>query len=321
MTRPFNILFLCTGNSARSILAEAIMNRVGAGRFVAYSAGSMPNGVVQPKALELLSRLGYPLEGLRSKSWDEFAAPGAPKLDFVITVCDNAAGEVCPVWPGQPITAHWGMPDPAAATGSAVQIALAFADAYRVLKNRIELLASLPFDKLDGLAIKTGLNAISRQPEIARAPDDASLEAISPEDPESAPLFDTLLDWLTAAGLPTGDLAVDEPRYFVLRSSDGRPLAFGGLAGSDADVLLRSLVVDPAQRHSGHGARMLSGLAAIARASGAERLWLLTTDASSWFGSAGWRPLDRSAAPGAVRRFGQFSGVCPDSAALMVRDL
>ena len=158
--KAFNILFLCTGNSARSILAEAIMNKVGAGKFVAYSAGSMPKGEVHPKALELLSGLGYPTAALRSKSWDEFAAPGAPELDFIITVCDNAAGEVCPIWPGQPMTAHWGIPDPAAVEGSPVEINFAFNDAYRVLNNRLTLFASLPFEGLDRLSLKRRMDEI-----------------------------------------------------------------------------------------------------------------------------------------------------------------
>ncbi len=162
MGAPYTILFLCTGNSARSILAEAIMNQIGAGKFVAYSAGSMPKGAVHPEALKLLERMGHPTTGLRSKSWDEFAQPGAPQLDFVITVCDNAAGEVCPYWPGQPVTAHWGMPDPAAVTGSEAEVALAFADAYRVLSNRLKLLAGLPLDKLDPLSLKHRVSEIGR---------------------------------------------------------------------------------------------------------------------------------------------------------------
>ena len=160
MSRPFNILFLCTGNSARSILAESIMNRVGAGKFVAYSAGSIPRGEVHRSALDLLSRLGDPTAGLRSKSWDEFAAPGAPKLDFVITVCDNAAGEVCPIWPGQPMTAHWGIPDPAAVEGTPVEVSFAFNDAYRSLHNRLSLFANLPFESLDRLSLKQRLDEI-----------------------------------------------------------------------------------------------------------------------------------------------------------------
>jgi len=165
MSRAFNILFLCTGNSARSILAEAIMNKAGAGKFFAYSAGSMPKGKLHPKALELLSRLDYPTAGLRSKSWDEFAAPGAPELDFVITVCDNAAGEVCPIWPGQPMTAHWGIPDPAAVEGAPVEVNFAFNDAYRVLNNRLTLFASLPFESLDRLSLKRRIDEIGTKTE------------------------------------------------------------------------------------------------------------------------------------------------------------
>ncbi|MBL6852150.1 MAG: arsenate reductase ArsC [Alphaproteobacteria bacterium] len=160
--RPFNVLFLCTGNSARSILAEAILNKVGKGKFAAYSAGSQPKGSVNPHALSLLKRLGYATEGFRSKNWEEFAAAGAPHLDFVFTVCDNAANEVCPVWPGQPMTAHWGIPDPAAAEGSESQKDAAFADAYLQLKRRIELFANLPVRSLDRLSLKEHLDRIGR---------------------------------------------------------------------------------------------------------------------------------------------------------------
>ena len=152
--KPYNVLFLCTGNSARSILGEAIIDQIGGGRFKGFSAGSTPKGAVHPQALNLLRGMGMDVTGFRSKSWDEFAAPGAPPLDFVITVCDNAAGEVCPLWPGQPITAHWGMPDPTAVAGEPAAIALAFADAYRMLANRIRLFTSLPVESLDRLAIK-----------------------------------------------------------------------------------------------------------------------------------------------------------------------
>ena len=162
MSRPYNILFLCTGNSARSILAEAITNRLGAGRLLAFSAGSMPKAEVNPHAITLLKRLGYPTDGLRSKSWDEFAAPGAPALDFVFTVCDNAAAEVCPIWPGQPMTAHWGLADPAAASGSDAEIAVAFAEAYRQLNNRISTFASLPIASLDALSLQRRLDEIGR---------------------------------------------------------------------------------------------------------------------------------------------------------------
>jgi arsenate reductase len=160
MTQPLNVLFLCTGNSARSIMAEALMNHLGARRFRAFSAGSMPKGEVNPHALPLVRALGFKDEDFRSKPWDEFAAPGAPALDFVITVCDNAAGEVCPVWPGQPITAHWGVPDPAAAVGSEAEVAIAFRDAARQLRNRIELLVALPAAGLDRMSLQTRLRDI-----------------------------------------------------------------------------------------------------------------------------------------------------------------
>lgn len=163
--RAYNVLFLCTGNSARSVLAEAILNRFGAGKFKAYSAGSMPKGEVHPETLALLKRLNYDTSDFRSKSWAVFAAPDAPKLDFVFTVCDNAANEVCPVWPGQPMTAHWGVPDPAAATGSAVEVARAFANAYGALQNRIAIFVNLPFEGLDRLSLQTRLDAIGNAPE------------------------------------------------------------------------------------------------------------------------------------------------------------
>ena len=163
--RPMNVLFLCTHNSARSIMAECIMNRVGAGRFKAYSAGSTPSGAVNPHAVSLLEHLNYKTDDLRSKSWEEFAAlnnAGAPELDFVFTVCDNAAGEVCPIWPGQPMSAHWGIPDPSAAAGSEAEIALAFADAYRQLNNRITLFCALPMNSLDRLSLQRRLDEIGK---------------------------------------------------------------------------------------------------------------------------------------------------------------
>jgi protein-tyrosine-phosphatase len=160
--RPYNVLFLCTGNSARSIMAEAILNRAGKGPFRAYSAGSHPTGAIHPRALDLLRRLHYPTAGLRSKSWDEFALPGAPALDFVFTVCDRAAQEICPIWPGQPMTAHWGVPDPAAATGMDAVIGAAFSEAFRQLNNRIAIFVNLPIDRLDRLALKRRLDAIGK---------------------------------------------------------------------------------------------------------------------------------------------------------------
>jgi arsenate reductase (thioredoxin) len=160
--QPYNVLFLCTGNSARSIIAEAILNKIGAGKFVAYSAGSQPKGQVNLHTIQLLQSLGYETSRLRSKSWHEFAKPGAPPLDFVFTVCDNAAGETCPVWPGQPMTAHWGVPDPAEAQGTPAEVALAFKDAYRMLNQRIGIFVALPIRSLDQLSLQRRLQDIGR---------------------------------------------------------------------------------------------------------------------------------------------------------------
>jgi len=162
MKEQYNVLFLCTGNSARSIIAEAILNRAGRGRFKAFSAGSQPKGKINPRTLDLLRKFNYDVSTLRSKSWTEFAKPGAPDLDFVFTVCDNAAGESCPLWPGQPITAHWGIPDPVAASGTEAEIALAFKDAYRMLNRHIDLFLALPIEKLDRLVLTTRLREIGR---------------------------------------------------------------------------------------------------------------------------------------------------------------
>lgn len=156
----YHVLFLCTGNSARSILAECVLNRLGRGRFKAYSAGSFPKGEVHPLALDLLTRENYPIDQLRSKSWDEFSRPDSPELNFVFTVCDNAANEVCPVWPGQPVSAHWGMPDPAAVEGNAIEKTLAFANTLRMLTRRIEIFINLPLASLDALNLQTKLNQI-----------------------------------------------------------------------------------------------------------------------------------------------------------------
>ena len=160
--KPFNVLFLCTGNSARSILAESLLNQWGRGRFVGYSAGSHPKGSVHPFALKLLGHMKFPTNGLRSKSWDEYVAPGAPDLDFVFTVCDNAAGEVCPVWPGQPMTAHWGIADPAAVKGSEKEQWTAFRTAFSELDSRIKIFTSLPIRSLDRIKLQERLNAIGK---------------------------------------------------------------------------------------------------------------------------------------------------------------
>jgi arsenate reductase len=161
--RTFNVLFLCTGNSARSILAEAIVNHLGAGRFAGYSAGSQPKGAVHPYARDLLDSLGLPTQGMFSKSWDVYAVAGAPHMDFVFTVCDDAAGEACPIWPGQPMTAHWGIPDPAAASGTELDKRAAFRAAYAALESRIRLFLSLPFASLDRMALQQRLNAIGQR--------------------------------------------------------------------------------------------------------------------------------------------------------------
>jgi arsenate reductase len=160
-TPPYNVLFLCTGNSARSVMAEALLNVLGSGRFKAFSAGSFPSGKVQPVAAELAQAFGYDAP-LRSKSWDEFAQPDSPAIDIVITVCDNAAGEVCPIWPGQPVTAHWGVPDPAAVDGTEAERRRAFQSAWMTLRRRIDLLLALPLDKLDRLAMQQQLRAIGK---------------------------------------------------------------------------------------------------------------------------------------------------------------
>ncbi|WP_339715074.1 arsenate reductase ArsC [uncultured Sneathiella sp.] len=171
MTEPlYNVLFLCTGNSARSILAEAIMNKVGKGMFKAWSAGSFPKGEVHPVALELLRNLNFDTSFARSKSWDEFAGPDAPKMDFVFTVCDNAANEVCPIWPGRPMSAHWGVPDPADAAGTKAEIMVAFTEAYRMLSNRISVFVNLPISSLEKLALQKHLD------DIATADDKATSE-------------------------------------------------------------------------------------------------------------------------------------------------
>ena len=163
----YNILFLCTGNSARSIIAEAVLTREAAGRFRAYSAGSAPKGEVNPHALALVESLGFAASDFRSKAWDEFAAPGAPPLDFIFTVCDNAVGEVCPIWPGQPMTAHWGVADPAAVEGSEAEIGAAFSETARLLGNRIRLFLNLPIASLDRMSLQTKLREIGQRDDLA----------------------------------------------------------------------------------------------------------------------------------------------------------
>ena len=159
---PYNVLFLCTGNSARSIMAEGILRKEGRGRFAAFSAGSQPKGAVNPLAIKVLESFGYPIDGYRSKPWDEFAAPGAPEMDFVFTVCDSAAGEACPIWPGQPMTAHWGIEDPAAVEGTPVQKEAAFVTAFKYLRNRVTVFAALPLRGISAMALQAKLREIGR---------------------------------------------------------------------------------------------------------------------------------------------------------------
>lgn len=165
----YNVLFLCTGNSARSVISEAILNKAGAGKFRAYSAGSQPKGKVHPETIRLLNELGYDTSGFRSKSWAEFAEPGAPQFDFVFTVCDSAAAESCPIWPGLPMTAHWGIPDPAEATGTPAEIAMAFKEAYRLLNQRIAIFSALPIHSLDELALRNKLKDIGEMEGATKA--------------------------------------------------------------------------------------------------------------------------------------------------------
>ncbi|NWG23361.1 MAG: arsenate reductase ArsC [Pseudorhodoplanes sp.] len=174
MQRPYNVLFLCTGNSARSIIAEAILNREGRGKFKAYSAGSQPKGAPHPYTLDLLKKMNFDVSQFRSKSWNEFAQPGAPELDFVFTVCDNAANETCPLWPGQPMTAHWGVPDPAVAEGTEAEVRLAFADAFRMLNNRISIFVNLPIASLDKLTLQKQLDSIGMTKDAAADPASAA---------------------------------------------------------------------------------------------------------------------------------------------------
>lgn len=172
--RVFNVLFLCTHNSARSVIAEAIMNDLGKGRFKAYSAGSQPHGQINPYVLEMLARLNYDVSELRSKSWNEFSAPGAPELDFVFTVCDDAANETCPYWPGQPMTAHWGLPDPSQVRGAEAEMRLAIADTHRMLYQRISIFLNLPLTSLDKLTLQSKLDAIGKMPRVPSADEPAA---------------------------------------------------------------------------------------------------------------------------------------------------
>jgi protein-tyrosine-phosphatase/N-acetylglutamate synthase-like GNAT family acetyltransferase len=305
--RVYNVLFLCTGNSARSILAESILNTEGKGRFRAYSAGSQPKGEVNPFALKVLDALGYPTEGFRSKSWDEFAEPGAPEMDFIFTVCDSAAGEACPVWPGHPMTAHWGIEDPAAVEGIDIEKERAFSLAARYMKNRIMAFLNLRHDSVDRLWLTTKLQAIGRREGL-------EAEAINSIDTD----FETALQ---AASLPTGDLAESNGTFFRFADRQGNPVGFGGIEFYGKDALLRSITVSPeAQRH-GHGSAITRLLLQYADLQGAETGYLLTTNAAPFQGKLGFHPVDRSLVPAAILASPQASRLCPATASILTRSV
>jgi protein-tyrosine-phosphatase/N-acetylglutamate synthase-like GNAT family acetyltransferase len=307
--RVYNVLFLCTGNSARSILAESILNAEGKGRFRAFSAGSHPKGQVHPWALKTLDALGYPATGFSSKSWDVFAETDAPQMDFIFTVCDNPAGEACPVWLGHPMTAHWGVEDPAAVGGSDVDVGRAFALAARYLKNRIMLFVNLPITSIDKLALETELRQIG-------ATEGATSLALLPIAGHEAELRSAL----AAADLPTDDLDEAGRRFFrIARGVD--TVGFGGYELHGDSALLRSVVITPANRHKGLGRRATDLLLRRAYADGARTGYLLTTTAAPFFETLGFKPIDRASAPAAILQTRQAASLCPASAALLAKPL
>lgn len=308
-SRSYNVLFLCTGNTARSVLAESILRKEGAGRFQAFSAGSQPKGVVNPFAIKVLESYDYPTDGLRSKSWLEFAQPGAPVMDFVFTVCDSAAGEACPVWPGQPMTAHWGIEDPAAVEGTDIEKEAAFVEAFRFMKNRISAFTNLPLDSIDRMATERELRLIGRQVGATAF----SLEAI---DSDAADLRDAL----SAEHQPVEDLGEAGQHLFRVRRG-GDVVGFGGYALHGDSALLRSVVVVPAQRGHGVGRSVIGLLLRKASGEGARNAFLLTETAVPFFEKLGFARIDRSVAPSAITSSRQASSLCRASAALMTRPL
>ncbi|WP_370637107.1 arsenic resistance N-acetyltransferase ArsN2 [Phyllobacterium chamaecytisi] len=305
--RIYNVLFLCTGNSARSILAESILNTEGKGRFHAYSAGSQPKGEVNPFALKVLDALGYPTGGFRSKSWDEFAEPGAPEMDFIFTVCDSAAGEACPVWPGHPMTAHWGIEDPAAVEGIDIEKERAFSLAARYMKNRIMAFLNLKHDSVDRLWLTTKLQAIGRREGL-------EAEEINSIDSDFATA-------LQAASLPTEDLAESKGKFFRFADRQGKPVGYGGIEFYGKDALLRSITVPPEAQKHGHGSAITRLLLRYADIQGAETGYLLTTNAAPFRGKLGFHPVDRSAVPAAILASPQASRLCPATAFVLTRSV
>ena len=305
--RVYNVLFLCTGNSARSILAESILTKEGTDRFRAFSAGSQPKGDVNPFALKVLDALGYPTEGFRSKSWDEFAVPGAPKMDFIFTVCDSAAGEACPVWPGQPVTAHWGIEDPAAVEGTDIEKETAFSLAARYMKNRIGAFLNLPLDSIDHLWLRTRLQAIGRREKI-------EAEEISSSDAH-------FRNALRAALLPVEDLDESQGNFFRFSDRNGAPVGYGGIELYGKNALLRSIAVPEELRHQGHGGAITRLLLRLAEAKGAESGYLLTTDVAPFFGKLGFHQVERTAAPAEILATKQASSLCPSTASMLTRSV
>lgn len=305
--RVYNVLFLCTGNTARSILAESILRKEGAGRFNAFSAGSQPKGRVNPFALKVLAALDYPLDGLRSKPWDEFALPGAPVMDFVFTVCDGAAGEMCPIWPGQPMTAHWGIEDPAAVEGSDIEKERAFSTAARFLKNRIGAFLSLPMGSIDGMALRRHLRQIGS----SEGATELTLQAIDGLAPE-------LHAALAAEKLPVDDLTDADRRFFRV-TRGGATVAYAGYELHGSDTLLRSIVVMPDQKGRGVGETTLRLLIEEATRAGARQGYLITTSAASFFEKQGFMPVDRVSVPEAILATRQAAMLCPASATILTR--
>lgn len=303
--RIYNVLFLCTGNTARSVLAEGILRKDGAGRFSAFSAGSQPKGSVNPFALKVLAAMDYPTDGFRSKSWDEFAVPGAPVMDFVFTVCDSAAGEACPVWPGQPITAHWGIEDPAAVEGSDLEKERAFSEAARFMKNRISAFLSLPVATIDKLALQQELRKIGGL---------AGATALTLE-PIGASAFD-LKSALDAAKLTTDDLQEPGRSFFRIKRGE-RTVGFGGYELHAHNALLRSLVISPELRGRGVGRYATKLILSRAFDDGARSAYLLTESAAPFFEKVGFTRIERANAPASIRETRQATSLCPSSAAMM----
>lgn len=302
-----NVLFLCTGNTARSILAESILRKEGAGRFNAFSAGSQPKGQVNPFALKVLAALDYPTDGLRSKPWDEFASPGAPVMHFVFTVCDSAAGEMCPIWPGQPMTAHWGIEDPAAVEGSDIEKERAFSTAARYLKNRIGAFLNLPMEAIDGMVLRRHLQRIGSAEGATRLVL-LPIDGFAPE----------LRGALAAEKLPVDDLTEEGRRFFrVIRR--GMTVGFAGYELHGDDALLRSVVVLPDHKGHGIGETTLRLLIEEAIQAGARRGYLITTTAAPFFEKQGFMPVDRDAVPEAILATRQAAILCPASATILTR--